>query len=55
MTERLERVLEHLKAARPIAEKNPTLTKVVELIDEAIQEAEIRLRAHRNGDAQRLQ
>lgn len=50
MSERLERVLQHLKSARPIAEKSPTLGKVVELIDEAIIEAESRLKATRSND-----
>lgn len=50
MSERLERVLQYLKSARPIAEKSPTLGKVVELIDEAIVEAESRLKALRNDE-----
>ncbi|MBB3660609.1 hypothetical protein FHX15_005880 [Rhizobium sp. BK650] len=50
MSERLERVLQHLRSARPIAEKNPRLGKVVELIDEAIVEAESRLEAARRSD-----
>ncbi|MBB3593193.1 hypothetical protein FHX08_003596 [Rhizobium sp. BK529] len=48
MSERLERVLRYLKSARPIAEKSPTLGRVVELIDEAIREAESRLKATRS-------
>lgn len=53
MSERPERVLQHLKAARPIAEKSPTLGKVVELIDEAISEAESRLKATRSNDGRK--
>ncbi|GAA3069175.1 hypothetical protein GCM10010520_15980 [Rhizobium viscosum] len=53
MLERLERVLQHLKSARPIAEKNPTLGKVVELIDAAIIEAESRLKALRRDDGRK--
>lgn len=53
MSERLERVLQHLKSARPIAEKSPTLGKVVELIDEAIIEAESKLKATRSNDGRK--
>ncbi len=46
MSERLELFLQCLRAARPIAQKHPTLGDVVELIDDAIIEAEASLRRY---------
>jgi len=42
-----------MKSARPIAEKRPTLGKAVELIDEAILEAEKRLKASGSKDGRK--
>jgi hypothetical protein len=50
MSERLELILQCLKSARSIAEKNPVLGRVVERIDEAILEAESLLRATLGSD-----
>jgi len=50
MRERLELILQVLRSARPIAEKNPVHGRVVERIDEAIRQAENVLRAARCGD-----
>jgi hypothetical protein len=50
MQERLELILQYLRSARPIAEKNPVHGRVVERIDEAIRQAENLLRAARGGD-----
>jgi hypothetical protein len=50
MSDRVELILQCLKSARPIAEKNPVLGRVVERIDEAILEAESLLRATRGSD-----
>lgn len=52
MSNRVDFILQCLKSARPIAETNPVLGRVVERIDEAILEAESLLRATR-GNHQR--
>ncbi len=51
MSERLELVLQYLKAAGPTAYKHPALGEAVELIDEAIRVAECRLKAMCSSDA----
>ena len=48
MQERLELILQVLKSARPIAEKNLRSDRMVDRIDEAIFEAERLLKATRN-------
>lgn len=53
MSERLECVLQYLKAGRPIAQKHPMLGGVVELIDDAIIEAESRLKSTRCNDGRK--
>jgi hypothetical protein len=45
MQERLELILQYLRSARPMAEKNPVHGRVVERIDEAIHQAENLLKA----------
>jgi prophage DNA circulation protein len=53
MSERLELFLQCLRAARPIAQKHPTLGDLVELIDDAIIEAESKLKAIRGSEARK--
>lgn len=53
MSERLERFLQYLKAAIPLAQKHPTLGAVVELIDEAILDAESRRKAILSNDGRK--
>lgn len=50
MQERLELIVQYLKSARLMAEKDPVHGRVVERIDEAIRQTENLLKAARAGD-----